>query len=63
MGRLIAWIFEQDLYWFLVNNAGIIFAITVLFWIRGTLIHLSEIFATDEKTSRRKINREATRKN
>lgn len=47
MGRVIAWIFEQDFYWFLLYNAEVILAIAVLLWIRGALIHLSEVFADE----------------
>lgn len=49
MERLIAWVWEQNFYWFLLDNAGALMAITVLFWIRATLIHLSQVFTTDDK--------------
>lgn len=48
MERLIQWIFEQQLYWFILDNAGALMAITILVWLRGVMIHLSEIFAEDE---------------
>lgn len=47
MERIIQWIFEQQLYWFILDNAGALMAITILVWLRGVMIHLSEIFTED----------------
>lgn len=44
MERLIAWIFEQRFYWFILDNAGALMAVTVLLWISAALIQLSKVF-------------------
>lgn len=47
MERLIAWVWELDFFWFLIDNAGALMAITVLIWLRSAAIHLSQIFSED----------------
>lgn len=48
MGRIAEWIFEQDIYWFVLDNVGTIMAIAVLLWIRTAIMLLSEVFADDK---------------